>query len=83
MQGPPGLLDIAKDIVRACITVMERFHAGRITKVEAIVELYESIPGHSEYEPFIRALDVYVHILNSFEESWHKARNQGDLPSAR
>ena len=77
-----GLPDIAEDIVRECIAVMERFHAGRISKVEAIVELYESIPGHSEYKPFVRVLDVYVCILNNFEESWHKARNQGETYQA-
>ena len=42
------------------------------------MELYESIPGRSEYKPFVRALDAYVRILNSFEESRHKARNQGE-----
>ena len=73
-----GLPDITEDVVRECIAVAERFHAGRISKAETFMELYELIPGWSEYEPFIRALDVYVHILNSFKESWHKARNQGE-----
>ena len=77
MQGPSGFPDIAKDAVRECITITERFHARRISKVGVFMELYELIPGQSEYKPFVRALDVYVHILNSFEESWHKARNQG------
>ena len=45
------------------------FCAGRITKSEAIVECYDSISGHSEYEPFVRALDTYIHILDSFEAS--------------
>ena len=42
------------------------------------MELYESIPGWSEYKPFVRALNTYVRILDSFEESRHKARNQGE-----
>ena len=46
------------------------------------MELYELIPGRSEYEPFVRALNVYVHILNSFEDSQHKARNQGETYQA-
>ena len=75
MQGPSGLLDITKDIARECIAVTERFCDGRITKAEAIVQLYKLIPGCSEYEPFIRALNTYICILNSFKESWHKARN--------
>ena len=49
MKGLSGLPDITEDIVREYITITERFCAGRITKVEAIVELYESIPGHSCY----------------------------------
>ena len=78
MQGPSGLLDIAEDVARECIAVTERFCAGRISEAEAFMELYESIPGQSEYEPFVRALDAYVCILDSFEESWHKAINQGE-----
>ena len=71
-----GLLDITKDIARECIAITERFCAGRISKAEAFVEHYELIPGRSE--PFIRALNMYIHILDSFEESQHKARNQGE-----
>ena len=54
---PSCLLDITKDITRECIAVTERFHAGRISKAEDFMELYKSIPGWSEYDPFIRALD--------------------------
>lgn len=70
------------DVAAKCIEVTERFRAGVITKVPAIIELQDIIPNDSENPvTAIKALESYVRILDNVERLRDRGITDGGLGS--
>jgi hypothetical protein len=61
-QGPPP--DI--ETTAKCVEITERFRAGTISKVSAILELQQTIP-HRVEATYLEALGAYMRVLDNFE----------------
>ena len=65
-EGEQGQPSHGPDIAEKCVEITERYRAGTITKVHAILELQGSIPHDSE-NTYLETLGAYIRILDNFE----------------
>jgi hypothetical protein len=54
------------DVTARCVEITERYRAGTITKVSAILELQTTIP-HEVEETYLEALAAYLRVLDNFK----------------
>jgi hypothetical protein len=57
---------LSSEVTRQCIEITERFRAGTLAKVSAILELQSTIP-HDDEPTHLKALGAYVRVLDNFE----------------
>jgi hypothetical protein len=57
---------LSTDITTKCVEVTEKFHAGTIMKVSAILALQEIIL-HQVETTYLEAFGAYLQVLNNFE----------------
>ena len=54
------------NVTKECVEITERFRAGTITKVSAILALQRTIPQETE-TTYLEALGAYLRVLGNFE----------------
>ena len=54
------------DVTKECVEITERFRAGTITKVSAILALQQTIPQETK-TTYLEALGAYLRVLDNFE----------------
>src|ERR1700683_5204791 len=57
---------LSSEVTRQCIEITERFRAGTLAKVSAILELQSTIL-HDNEATHLKALGAYIRVLNNFE----------------
>jgi hypothetical protein len=57
---------LSSETTRQCIAITERFRAGTLAKVSAILELQSTIP-HNDEPTHLKALGAYLRVLDNFE----------------
>jgi hypothetical protein len=65
-DGDQGGTSFSADITQKCVEVTEKFRAGTITKISAILELQATIPRDDEATHH-QALEAYIRVLDNFE----------------
>ena len=56
----------ASDVTETCVGITEKYRAGTISKVGAILELQSTIP-HDVETTYLDTLGAYIQILDNFE----------------
>ena len=65
------------DVTARCVEITERYRAGPITKVSAMLELQKTIP-HEVKGTYLKALGAYLQVLDVFERIRERVIPGGD-----
>ena len=72
---------LSLEIMEKCIGITERFCAGMISKVLALLELQATVPQDNE-STYHQALGAYIQVLDNFKRIRERA-NPEDIPGGR
>jgi len=68
---------LEKEIIEACLAVVQEYRSGEITKPRATLQLQELFPGTMDEPAFLEAYGSYLSMLDNFDKFRDNALQHG------